>query len=62
LTASPGSSSSLLRASVAYVSLVDDHRQFFKSQVGLDEPLATARETPLSRSFCKHAAGPSDSP
>ncbi|HEU5264996.1 MAG TPA: sigma 54-interacting transcriptional regulator [Gaiellaceae bacterium] len=47
--------SSLLRASVAYVSLVDDHRQFFKSQIGLDEPLATARETPLSHSFCKHA-------
>src|SRR5262249_9153604 len=33
----------------------DDRRQFFKSQVGLAEPLATVRETPLSHSFCKHA-------
>src|SRR5262249_36515683 len=45
----------LLRVPVAYVSLVDDHRQFFKSQQGLPEPLALARETPLSHSFCKHA-------
>jgi formate hydrogenlyase transcriptional activator len=46
---------SLLRVPVAYVSLVDDHRQFFKSQSGMAEPLASARETPLSHSFCKHA-------
>ncbi|HEX4824143.1 MAG TPA: sigma 54-interacting transcriptional regulator [Candidatus Polarisedimenticolaceae bacterium] len=45
----------LLHVPVAYVSLVDDHRQFFKSQRGLAEPLALARETPLSHSFCKHA-------
>ncbi len=46
---------SVLRVPVAYVSLLDDRRQFFKSQRGLGEPLAAARETPLSHSFCKHA-------
>ncbi len=40
----------LLRAPVSLVSLVDDHRQFFKSAAGLPEP----RETPLSHSFCQH--------
>ena len=44
----------LLRAPVALVSLVDDHRQFFKSAVGLPEPWASRRETPLSYSFCQH--------
>ena len=39
---------------VAMVSLVDDHRQFFKSQHGLPEPWASRRETPLSHSFCQH--------
>jgi len=40
---------------VALVSLVDDHRQFFKSCIGLPEPWASLRETPLSHSFCQHA-------
>ena len=44
----------LLHAPVSLVSLVDDRRQFFKSQVGLIEPWATARETPLTHSFCQH--------
>lgn len=39
---------------VSLVSLVDDHRQFFSSQVGLPEPWQETRETPLSHSFCKH--------
>ena len=39
---------------VAIVSLVDDRRQFFLSQVGLPEPYATDRQTPLSHSFCQH--------
>lgn len=43
----------LLRTPVALVSLVDHDRQFFKSRVGLSEPWATLRETPLSHSFCK---------
>ena len=47
--------SRLLPAPVALVSLVDDHRQFFKSAVGLPEPWATARETPLTHSFCQYA-------
>src|SRR3712207_8148537 len=29
-------------------------RQFFKSAVGLPEPWAARRETPLSHSFCQH--------
>ena len=36
----------LLGVPVALVSLVDDHRQFFKSAVGLPEPWASLRETP----------------
>jgi diguanylate cyclase (GGDEF)-like protein/PAS domain S-box-containing protein len=44
----------LLRAPSAAVSLVDDRRQFFKSAVGLAEPWASRRETPLSHSFCRH--------
>ena len=39
---------------VALISLVDDHRQFFKSAVGLPEPWASRRETPLSHSFCQY--------
>ena len=39
---------------VALVSLVDEDRQFFKSCMGLPEPWASARETPLSHSFCQH--------
>jgi PAS domain S-box-containing protein len=44
----------LLNAPVALVSLVDGERQFFKSCIGLPEPLASRRETPLSHSFCRH--------
>src|SRR5262249_18469393 len=47
----------VLRVPVALVSLVDGHRQFFKSQCGLTEPLASSRQTPLTSSFCKHAVG-----
>ncbi|HKO52781.1 MAG TPA: GAF domain-containing protein [Polyangiaceae bacterium] len=43
-----------LNAPVALVSLVDDHRQFFKSAVGLPEPWASLRETPLNHSFCQY--------
>lgn len=41
-------------APVALVSLVDTQRQFFKSCIGLPEPWATRRETPLSHSFCQY--------
>lgn len=46
--------SRLLNAPVALVSLVEQERQFFKSCVGLPEPWASLRETPLSHSFCQH--------
>jgi formate hydrogenlyase transcriptional activator len=47
----------VLRVPVALVSLVDGERQFFKSHCGLPEPLASARQTPLTHSFCQHAVG-----
>ena len=47
--------SRLLRVPVSLVTLVDEHRQFFKSATGLPEPWASARETPLTHSFCQHA-------
>ena len=50
----------ILDASVALVSLVDADRQFFKSCVGLPEPWAGERETPLSHSFCKHVVATGD--
>lgn len=43
-----------LNVPVALISLVDRDRQFFKSAVGLPEPWASCRETPLSHSFCQH--------
>jgi GAF domain-containing protein len=46
--------SKILGVPVALISLIDRDRQFFKSQVGLPEPWATKRETPLSHSFCQH--------
>ena len=47
----------VLRVPVALVSLVDSDRQFFKSQCGLPEPLASSRQNNLTHSFCKHAVG-----
>jgi GAF domain-containing protein len=44
----------MLHAPIGLVSLVDRDRQFFKACIGVPEPFATARETPLSHSFCKH--------
>lgn len=44
----------IIGAPVSLVALVDHTRQFFKSAVGLPEPLASQRETPLSHSFCQH--------
>jgi signal transduction histidine kinase len=46
--------SRILNAPVSLVSLVDKDHQFFKSQVGLPEPWASERTTPLSHSFCQH--------
>jgi len=44
----------ILGVPVSLVSLVDGDRQFFKSAIGLPEPWASQRETPLSYSFCQH--------
>ncbi|MDX1931439.1 MAG: ATP-binding protein [Capsulimonadales bacterium] len=43
-----------LNVPVVLLSLVDDRRQFFKSQSGLPDSLASIRETPLSHSFCRY--------
>ena len=44
----------LMDAPVAILSLIDEHRQYFKSAVGLTGPLLEKRETPLDRSYCKY--------
>jgi hypothetical protein len=44
----------LTNTPVSLVSLVDGNRQWFKSIVGLPDPWASRRETPLSHSFCQH--------
>jgi PAS domain S-box-containing protein len=44
----------LLEVPIALVPLVEDDRQFFKACVGLPEPWASARQTPLSHSLCQH--------
>ena len=47
--------SHVLNAPVALVSLVDSDRQFFKSCLGMPEPWASRRGSPLTHSFCQHA-------
>ncbi len=44
----------ILKVPIALISLVERHRQFFKSHCGLPEDVAAARETPLSHSFCQY--------
>jgi two-component sensor histidine kinase len=44
----------LLGVPVSLISLVDDKRQFFKSQHGLPGATAAERQTPLSHSLCQH--------
>jgi DNA-binding response OmpR family regulator len=43
----------ILQVPTALLSIVDKDRQFFKSQFGVPEPWSSARETPLSHSFCQ---------
>ncbi|GAB3775790.1 serine phosphatase RsbU (regulator of sigma subunit) [Nocardioides ginsengisegetis] len=39
---------------VALVTLIEESRQVFVGAAGLDEPVASTRETPLSHSFCQY--------
>lgn len=45
---------SVLDAPIALVVLLDADRQFVKSTCGVPEAVASARQTPLSHSFCRH--------
>jgi GAF domain-containing protein len=45
----------LLQAPVALLTLVEDDRQFFISSYGLNEPIRSARQTPLDYSICQYA-------
>jgi GAF domain-containing protein len=44
----------VLGVPISLMSLVADDYQYFKSEVGLPEPVKSERQTPLSHSFCKH--------
>ncbi len=46
--------SKLLKTPISFVTLLDKDRDFVKSQVGLPEPIATAREIRAHPSFCQH--------
>ncbi|MYS24095.1 Serine phosphatase RsbU, regulator of sigma subunit [Streptomyces sp. DvalAA-14] len=46
--------SRLIDVPVALVSLVEADRQVFPGQIGLGEPWASSRETPLTHSLCQH--------
>lgn len=50
----------LLDVPVVLLSLVDRNRQFFKTQVGVPEPIASARQTPLTHSFCQWVVSSDD--
>jgi phosphoserine phosphatase RsbU/P len=51
----------LLEAPMAFVTLVDDRRSFWKSAVGAIPPeVATAREVPVEESICQHVVGSRD--
>jgi PAS domain S-box-containing protein len=43
----------ILEVPIALVSLLDEDRQIVKASVGLPEPWASARQTPLSSSLCQ---------
>ena len=41
-------------AACATLTLVDDHRHFWKSAIGLPEPWASRREAPLTHALCQY--------
>src|ERR1700761_134373 len=45
---------SMLKVPVALVSLVEADRQVFPGFIGLTDPWATSRQTPLTHSLCQH--------
>ena len=48
---------SILDVPTALLSVIDRDRQFFKSEIGLSQRWADARQTPLSHSFCQWVVG-----
>jgi PAS domain S-box-containing protein len=44
----------VLRVPVSLLTVLDGDRQFFVSSHGLAEPVRSARQTPLSTSYCRH--------
>ena len=44
----------IVEAPIALFTVITDEEQFFRSQVGLPEPIATTRRTPLTHSFCQY--------
>lgn len=44
----------VLRVPIALISFLDDATQFFKSAVGLPEPLASSRSMPVASGFCQY--------
>ncbi|MBL8120265.1 MAG: GAF domain-containing protein [Anaerolineae bacterium] len=44
----------VLHVPVSLISMVADDYQYFKSEFGMEEPLKSQRQTPISHSFCEH--------
>ena len=44
----------IVETPIALFTVITENEQFFRSQVGLPEPIATTRRTPLSHSFCQY--------
>ena len=44
----------IVETPIALFTVITEDEQFFRSQVGLPEPVATTRRTPLSHSFCQY--------
>jgi signal transduction histidine kinase len=50
----------LINVPSALVTVIDADRQFYKSCIGVKEPWATTRETPLEMSYCTHVVETGD--